>query len=64
MNKRSTRNADVRIALGSITYNEIAPHVGVTKRTLINWFNHMDMNEVQRGRVMNAIEEVKKGKVQ
>ena len=63
MPKRSTKNLEMRVMKGNITINEIADQLGVARNTAHRWFSNKEMDAVQKGRVMKAIEEIKeKGK--
>jgi hypothetical protein len=57
-NMKKHNNIDILVEKGSITYGMIAKHVGVTERTMFHWFSK-PMDEVQRGRTLKAIKEIK-----
>lgn len=52
-------NIDIKILKGSISFDKLAKQVGVSKPTLVRWFNRIEMDPVQRGRVIKAINEIK-----
>lgn len=54
-------NIDLRVKKGSITYDRLASEMGVTRTTVYNWFNKADLGEVERQRLINAIEKVERG---
>lgn len=61
MNTKKVReyNIDLQIEKGSITFKELAKVIGVHHRTIRNWFDK-PMNEVQKGIVLKAINEIRK----
>lgn len=55
------KNIDLRVKKGSITYEQLAKQMGVNKATVYNWFKKTGLGEVERQRLINAIDEIKRG---
>jgi hypothetical protein len=55
------KNIDLRVRKGSITYDQLAEQMKVNRNTVYNWFNKTDLGEVERLRVLRAIEEIEEG---
>lgn len=53
------KNIDLRIKKGSLTYEEIGEKAGIHTNTVYKWFNKTDLGEVERQRILNAIEEIR-----
>jgi hypothetical protein len=58
----NVENIDLRIKKGSLTYEEIGEKAGIHANTVYKWFNKTGLGEVERQRLMIAIDEIKEGK--
>lgn len=56
------KNIDLRVKKGSITYDRLAEQLDVSRMTVHNWFNKENLGEVERQRLLIAIEEIKEAK--
>ena len=56
------KNAKVKVAKAGITMKKLADHMGVSLGTINYWLNSIEMDEVKKVRIMNAIQEIKGGK--
>lgn len=53
------KNFRLRVLKGNIEIQEIAEAVGVHRNTMYRWFADGEMDELQRARVEQAIQEIK-----
>lgn len=55
---KQTFNLDLKVRKGNISYNKLASQMDLHLNTVRRWFNDSEMDAVQIGRVMNAINEI------
>jgi transposase len=55
------KNIDLRVRKGSISYDQLAKQMNINRNTVYNWFKKTPLGEVERLRVIKAIEEIEEG---